>query len=140
MEPLEHGVQVSRAGHGRSRGHLAGEVHDVLGAYRRWNSARSRRRRKRSSPTFSKSAKKFLDVGFPSVQSRVEQLGDVAFTYRAQLQDTLAHEVQPLAGTGHRGELLGPLAGEVAGPAARREARVCVSKRPPAAEIRTRSE
>jgi hypothetical protein len=42
----------------------------------------------------------------------MDQLGEVVL---AGFQDALAHEVEPLAGAGGGGELLGELAGQVAG-------------------------
>src|SRR5690606_32467588 len=65
-----------------------------------------------------------LDVGLPGEGSSVYQLGEVALSHGAHLQQALAHEVEPLTGTSHGGELLRALAVHVARPADLREARV----------------
>src|SRR5690606_27032065 len=51
----------------------------------------------------------------------VDELRQVCLPDRTQLQDPLAHEVEPLSGSGDGGELLRALAGQVAGGAGPRK-------------------
>src|SRR5439155_24268101 len=65
-----------------------------------------------------------LDIALPGVRALMDELGEVALPDGPELEQALAHEVEPLAGAGHRGELGGPLPGEIAHRATGREARV----------------
>jgi hypothetical protein len=71
-----------------------------------------------------------LDVRLPGEGAGVDELGEVRLADGSELEDALAHEVEPLALARHRGELLGPLAGEIAGPAVPGKARMGLLEAP----------